>query len=276
VRNGDETGVDCGGSCSECGIGMACAVDADCVSGKCAQLLCVAPQCTDGVGNGDETGVDCGGAECGPCPPGAECREAADCTSFHCDASLHCAEPQCDDGIFNGSETDVDCGGPVCSGCLELQACAVGSDCASDVCQSDLCVPAAPSGVLIPREGWAGSASHSFPGDAPSDVFDGDLGSVWSTGALQEPGMFFQIDLGTLRAFYSVELECSIAGDAPGSLDIYLWQSSEPAAPARTQIVGFPRTSIEFATPQVARYVRLELAERKNAWWCIAELYVRQ
>lgn len=43
VQNGDETGVDCGGSaCPAC------------------------PTCDDGVQNGDETGVDCGGS-CPPC-----------------------------------------------------------------------------------------------------------------------------------------------------------------------------------------------------------------
>ncbi|WP_084050434.1 GEVED domain-containing protein [Aquimarina macrocephali] len=44
IQNGDETGVDCGGSCSPCAI----------------------PTCTDGIQNGDETGVDCGGS-CSPC-----------------------------------------------------------------------------------------------------------------------------------------------------------------------------------------------------------------
>jgi len=44
LMNGDETGVDCGGSCAACG-----------------------PTCTDGVMNGDETGVDCGGS-CPVCP----------------------------------------------------------------------------------------------------------------------------------------------------------------------------------------------------------------
>ena len=44
IQNGDETGVDCGGSsCPAC------------------------PTCTDGIQNGDETGVDCGGS-CAPCP----------------------------------------------------------------------------------------------------------------------------------------------------------------------------------------------------------------
>ena len=38
IQNGDETGIDCGGSCAAC------------------------VSCTDGIQNGDETGVDCGGS----------------------------------------------------------------------------------------------------------------------------------------------------------------------------------------------------------------------
>jgi hypothetical protein len=45
AQNGDETGVDCGGSCPN---------------------SCTAPTCSDGIQNGDETGVDCGGS-CPPC-----------------------------------------------------------------------------------------------------------------------------------------------------------------------------------------------------------------
>ncbi len=45
IQNGDETGIDCGGSCEPCTI---------------------APTCNDGIQNGDETGVDCGGS-CEPC-----------------------------------------------------------------------------------------------------------------------------------------------------------------------------------------------------------------
>jgi len=44
IQNGDETGVDCGGSCPAC-----------------------PPTCDDGIQNGDETGVDCGGSSCPPC-----------------------------------------------------------------------------------------------------------------------------------------------------------------------------------------------------------------
>ncbi|NJL77198.1 MAG: T9SS type A sorting domain-containing protein [Saprospiraceae bacterium] len=48
VKNGDETGIDCGGiSCVPCQV---------------------EPNCQDGIQNGGETGVDCGGASCPACP----------------------------------------------------------------------------------------------------------------------------------------------------------------------------------------------------------------
>jgi hypothetical protein len=54
IQNGDETGVDCGGSsCPAC------------------------PTCNDGIQNGDETGVDCGGSSCPPCGGGSSTTIAA-------------------------------------------------------------------------------------------------------------------------------------------------------------------------------------------------------
>ena len=46
IQNGDETGIDCGGSCAACAT------------------------CDDGILNGDETGIDCGGPDCEPCQTG--------------------------------------------------------------------------------------------------------------------------------------------------------------------------------------------------------------
>ena len=49
IQNGDETGIDCGGSaCPDCPT---------------------EPSCDDGFQNGEETGVDCGGPDCPECPP---------------------------------------------------------------------------------------------------------------------------------------------------------------------------------------------------------------
>src|SRR5689334_17578183 len=69
LRNGGETGVDCGGPCPrKCADGVACGGARDCASGICAGGLCVSTACSNGVRDGDETDVDCGGscpARCG-------------------------------------------------------------------------------------------------------------------------------------------------------------------------------------------------------------------
>ncbi|MSP24176.1 MAG: hypothetical protein EXR75_03230 [Myxococcales bacterium] len=43
VKNGVETGVDCGGpTCTKCAIGQGCGADADCVNAKCLGAVCTA------------------------------------------------------------------------------------------------------------------------------------------------------------------------------------------------------------------------------------------
>ncbi len=78
IMNGDETGVDCGGSncptCPTCndGIMNGDETGVDCGGSNCAAC----PTCSDGVMNGDETGVDCGGSNCPTCPTnGGSCSD---------------------------------------------------------------------------------------------------------------------------------------------------------------------------------------------------------
>ena len=83
--NGQETGVDCGGSiCPPCAAGGACVVPEDCASCVCVSGACEPPRCDDGQRDGCETDVDCGGP-CGPtCAIGQACRIKADCALFNC------------------------------------------------------------------------------------------------------------------------------------------------------------------------------------------------
>ncbi|WP_146158002.1 hypothetical protein [Enhygromyxa salina] len=66
VLDGDETDVDCGGSCSGCAPGAGCLEPGDCEAQVCEANVCAAPTCVDGVHNGDEIDVDCG-ANCRFC-----------------------------------------------------------------------------------------------------------------------------------------------------------------------------------------------------------------
>lgn len=78
-RDGDETGVDCGGSCGPCPDGQGCTVKADCLSGVCTNNKCQPSACTDKVQNGGETGLDCGGNCPSKCSLGQGCSSSADC-----------------------------------------------------------------------------------------------------------------------------------------------------------------------------------------------------
>lgn len=139
IRNGDETDVDCGGSCGPCAAGMHCVMSAGCSSGVCTGGLCRAPTCIDGVKNGNETDVDCGGGCSSPCHDYKACSVRADCISGVCEDG-RCSPPDCFDGVRNGNETAVDCGGG-CFGCATGQPCRVDFDCASHVCGiSPVCV----------------------------------------------------------------------------------------------------------------------------------------
>ena len=147
VRNGQETGLDCGGpEAPTCAGGQPCKVDRDCSSGECADGKCTgsptAPPAssTDGIKNGDETDVDCGGTTTNAprCGTGKGCDGAPDCESKVCSASKTCAAPSGDDKVQNGDETDVDCGGTNTGAarCGAGKGCLVHADCASDGCDA--------------------------------------------------------------------------------------------------------------------------------------------
>jgi hypothetical protein len=170
VRDGDEEGIDCGGSCAKlpgghactaptcgdagCADGDSCLVDADCASMKCEGKTCVS--CSDGKKNQDETGVDCGGVciHCTMMPP-----------------------PLCTDGVKNGTETDKDCGGGACDPCDDGLACGVGADCKSDVCNASVCaMPICSDGVKNGME-----TDEDCGGGGPCDrCIDGKLCAMGS------------------------------------------------------------------------------------------------
>lgn len=144
-KDGDESDVDCGGSCARCDAGKTCGQNADCASSFCNATtgLCVQSSCEDGIKDGTETDVDCGGdGQCPRCVVGKGCLGGSDCASSNCDGSHLCVSLQCQDGVKNGSETDVDCGGTVCAACADGRSCMAGSDCSSTFCAvtSHVCV----------------------------------------------------------------------------------------------------------------------------------------
>jgi hypothetical protein len=154
--DGDETDVDCGGSCFPCGFQQGCRMDADCsaVAAGCDQSLggcacdayakiCVASHCVDRWRDSSESDVDCGG-ECSPCGPGKICYSDSDCSATAsgcdqctCDANTStCVFDHCYDHKLNFDETAVDCGGTKCVPCVDGKACLKDTDCASQACDA--------------------------------------------------------------------------------------------------------------------------------------------
>jgi hypothetical protein len=166
IKNGTETGLDCGGECNPCVDGLGCAVNADCTSKSCdlaGTKLCLPPTATDGITNGNETDKDCGSGGTGEkdnapaCPDHDMCVTGADCIDLVCTAGT-CAAATCSDGLKNGSETGTDCGNGLitgCAACADGLGCTANSDCTSLSCDTtnDVCLrPTSSDGITNGNE----------------------------------------------------------------------------------------------------------------------------
>jgi hypothetical protein len=136
-KNGNETDVDCGGSCGPCAPEKACRSSADCSDKVCDANKCVAASTKDGIKNGTETDIDCGGDSGRKCPAPKACKAAEDCLSALCTDSKCAVSPG--DGLKNGDESDVDCGGTTAPKCEAGRRCALPGDCSSNACTGKIC-----------------------------------------------------------------------------------------------------------------------------------------
>jgi hypothetical protein len=147
IQNGDETAVDCGGSCPGCANGEACAEAEDCISGYCTAGGSCAPCTSHGQCVAerfcDEPGPD---GVCVPKRPiGEPCTGGVQCELGHC-FDTRCCDVSCsgrcrsclgadtggNDGfcdlVAGGTDPALECGNPdacedeTCSG--TLPACA--------------------------------------------------------------------------------------------------------------------------------------------------------
>ncbi len=135
VFNGDETDVDCGGSCDPCVDGQGCAEASDCQSLACSGGECQSPTCYDEVQNGNEDGIDCGTTCPNACGITGDCNDDDDCRlGEYCTDADTCEPAACDNGVQETRETDVDCGGVDCPDCPPGSTCNVNGDCDSHVC----------------------------------------------------------------------------------------------------------------------------------------------
>jgi len=109
VKNGNETDVDCGGSCTGCDLGEGCGVPADCLSGACTAGKCVAPGPACALGAADAvTGQRC------PlfmaCTQSVECGDFKGCQQWFCNNAKTCelnAKVDCWTNVGGNCNADV-------------------------------------------------------------------------------------------------------------------------------------------------------------------------
>jgi hypothetical protein len=277
VRNGTESDVDCGGSCSSCGTGLVCNANADCASDNCKDGHCLAATCTDKIQNEDETAIDCGGS-CPACPANQACTKAADCQSMICAPNKQCAAASCTDKLKNGSESDTDCG-TGCPGCQTGQHCNVPGDCASALCKQNYCVPTTATGGVLVTASWLATASDTFSNSTAQSGIDTNNITRWSSGTNQYPGMWYEVDMKSPQIFFGITLDSQDQpSDAPILFDVYLSLDGTFTTPAVKSVAGNVTTGltqVPFASAQIARYVKLVLTNSKPTnWWGIRELTV--
>ncbi|MDI3291309.1 MopE-related protein [Polyangium sp. 15x6] len=123
--SGNETDLDCGGSCAiKCEDNKKCIVGIDCTSGNCFQSLCKSATCNDKVQNGGEPDVDCGLVCPNKCLVGQSCNVDSDCISNLCQA----ANKKC----IQKGPGDV---------------CATNEECSTGYCVDNVCCNTACNGV---------------------------------------------------------------------------------------------------------------------------------
>jgi hypothetical protein len=157
--DGDETAIDCGGSCKPCSENsIQCYRDADCRGGQCIDRQCVPVEGTGGSDAGGEGGAISSGGGGGTsaaggagsagsggsggepgclaaCPVGSACIDAAACaTGF------------CTDGVCAADGAPP----PPCEvACPVGTACTVTQNCQSGICTDSVCAAAATCGDTV-------------------------------------------------------------------------------------------------------------------------------
>ncbi|WP_068785473.1 discoidin domain-containing protein [Paenibacillus phocaensis] len=123
----------------------------------------------------------------------------------------------------------------------------------------------------LDRSEWTLTASSSS--ESVEHLVDGDLTTRWSSGRVQAPGDWLQIDLGSEQSFDTLLMNSGTNwGDYAHGYEVYVSADGENWSEPATTGTG---TSPSLAVPlgkQQARYVKIVLTDASDSWWSISEL----
>ncbi|WP_243076386.1 discoidin domain-containing protein [Microbacterium sp. SS28] len=120
------------------------------------------------------------------------------------------------------------------------------------------------------------SATSSAPGTSPSKAIDGDVSSVWQSGAAQAPGQAVTIDLGRNVDMDKVLFDAGRAtsNDYPRIWDVFTsWDNATWTKVASGYGAG--RTVLaDFNGAKNGRYLRIVSNGNASNWWSVAEVAI--
>ncbi|MEW6186934.1 MAG: discoidin domain-containing protein, partial [Thermodesulfobacteriota bacterium] len=140
----------------------------------------------------------------------------------------------------------------------------------------------ADGGTLLPAKNWTVSASHNA--STAALAVDGNPLTRWTTGKGQEPGMFFQADMGICSPVQGFSLFFGGSlNDYPRVLKVFIssdgkkWQEMETPphseyAFAQNRLV---KRTVFRLPPTEVRFLRIQQTEHDpDYWWSIHELEI--
>jgi hypothetical protein len=137
-------------------------------------------------------------------------------------------------------------------------------------------VASAQTGTALSETGWtATSNTNSSSGDAPQNAIGGTTGPRFSSDAYQAPGMWFEVNMGSVQTFNQVEMDSGgYGGDYAAGYDVEVSNDGVNFTPVYS---GSGTSSPETAafSPQSAQYIRVLLtASSTTNWWSIVNFTV--
>lgn len=133
-------------------------------------------------------------------------------------------------------------------------------------------MPEAP----LSMKGWKAEAFSTMDGASVSDALEFDSGTRWISGANQEVGSWFMIDMKKEQTISRLNFTGSIGDnpDYPSDCDILLSKDGESWETV-SQIRDNNEVTIETEFPETeARYIKIVIIKAREAWWDIRTVRV--
>lgn len=129
--------------------------------------------------------------------------------------------------------------------------------------------------VPLDQTGWTATASSTESGSSPSNALDWDTNTRWSSGEAQTSGQWFQVNMGSKKAFDQITIETKSTDkfDYPRGYEVQVSNDGSSWSTVKTGI-GFGWKVVISLDPQYAQYVKVVQTGSSPSWWTVGELHI--